>query len=480
MTIDGEHVADLAVVGAGPAGLAATVTALSHGLRVTFVDSGSQVGGQFWRHPPRGSALPEHPEQHHDLETYRSLCRHLEHYASIGRLRVLLEHDVWTAERSSEPLKFAIHAVDRSRPPTRACAITVRARAMLVATGAFDRPMPFEGWDLPGVYTAGALQALLKGGGVVAGGRVVVGGTGPFLLPVAVGLAQAGARVVAVCEASTAAAWLPRLGAVARVPGKLGEGAQYAAELIRRRIPVYQRHVVVRAHGTDRVEAVTVARVDSAGTRVAGTERTLEADAVGVGWGFVPRLDLALTLAAGVEAGSDGTEVLTVDSSQHTSVAGLFAAGEVTGIGGAALALAEGRIAGEAASAFLGALGASTARPRRVARDVVRHRAFAEAMSAAHPVPTDLLSALPDETLVCRCEEVDAGAVRSAMDGGARDARQVKQLTRAGMGWCQGRMCTAAVECLLGGRGGGVVERLVAAPVPLGALALRDSADDAM
>ena len=473
-----EGATDLVVVGAGPAGLAAAVTALSYGLRVTLLDSGAEVGGQFWRHPPRGSGLPEWPEQHHDLQTYRALRRHLDYHERGGRLRLMLGHHVWTAERPAHATDggmFTVHALDRSWAPGAERAGLVRGRAMLVATGAFDRPLPFPGWDLPGVYTAGALQALLKGNGVAAGSRVVVGGTGPFLLPVAVGLARAGARVAAVCEASAATAWLPHLGAAARVPAKLGEGAWYGAELARRRIPLLQRSAVVQAHGTDQVEAVTLMRIDSAGVAVPGSERTLEVDAVGVGWGFVPQLDLALTLAADVAPGSDGVETVTVDSAQDTTVPGLFAAGEVTGIGGATLALAEGRIAGEAASAYLRAEGArGPGVARRATRVVARHRAFAEGMARAHPVPAQILSGMPDDAVVCRCEEVTAEAVRSAIADGARGARQVKQLTRAGMGWCQGRICTPAVECLLGAGRGMAVERLVATPVPLGALAALD------
>ncbi len=171
----------------------------------------------------------------------------------------------------------------------------VRADAVLIATGAYDRQVPFPGWELPGVFAAGGAQALLKGHKVLPGKRIVVAGTGPFLLPVAAGLASAGARVVGVFEANDPIRFP---GLVARHPGKVVEALGYLAVLARHRIPLRTRHRVLAAHGDDELSAVTVARVDRSWRPVPGTARRLSCDTLAVGHGFTPQVELGLRWAA--------------------------------------------------------------------------------------------------------------------------------------------------------------------------------------
>ncbi|KPC76017.1 oxidase [Streptomyces sp. NRRL WC-3753] len=465
--------ADLVVVGAGPAGLAATATALSGGLRVVLVDSGTTVGGQYWRHPPEHArAAIATGDLHHGLRTYRALCRALAAHRAAGRLDLLLGHHAWSAVREGDD--FAVHAVDRRDAP-RETAVVLRAPRLLVATGAYDRQLPFPGWDLPGVLTAGGLQALLKGGGVAAGSRVALGGTGPFLLPVAAGLAARGVEVVAVCEAAHPRAWLRHPVPLLRNPGKWAEGAGYAATLARHRVPVRPRTAIVAAEGGARVSSVRIASLAPDGSPRPGTERRVEVDAVGVGWGFTPQLDLLVPLGCALTESADGNAVAAVDADQRTTVPGLYTAGETCGVGGAALAVNEGRLAARSVLADSGTDPVPANRPPTALRSAVaRQRAFARAIALAHPVPPAWPEWLTDGTVVCRCEEVTAGAVRAARADGAHDHRQVKQLTRAGMGWCQGRMCGPAVHCLTARgreRAYEPAERLVATPVTLGALA---------
>ena len=309
---------DLVVIGGGPAGMAAAATALAGGLRVTLLDSGRTLGGQYWRHPAPGS-VPTGDHLHHDLTTYRALVDVLDAHRVAGTLDLLLSHHVWTAVADEDG--FAVHVLDRSGTAGSEVAEVIRGRQLVIATGAFDRQLPFPGWDLPGVFTAGGLQALLKGNGVAAGSRVVVAGTGPFLLPVATAVADSGARVLAVCEANSPTRWGRRVGAVVRSPAKAIEGAGYAVALARHRIPVRTSTVVVAAHGQARLEAVTLAAVDGVGRVRPGTERRVVVDALGVGWGFVPQLDLAITLGCRLLEWVDGNHVAEVDAGQRSSVA---------------------------------------------------------------------------------------------------------------------------------------------------------------
>lgn len=469
---------DVAVVGAGPAGAAAAVTAVRSGARVVLVDGEARPGGQYWRHGPDGRMPAEH------LHQWRELSRRLDQALASGRLTHLARTRVWRVDA----VPSGGHRLETVRSdPSGDAAHAVEAAALVLAPGAHDRVLPFPGWDLPGVLTAGGAQALLKEHGVTAGARAVVAGTGPFLLPVAAALAEAGSRVLEVDEAGDGRGWARGWRAAAVSPRKLADGARYGALLARHRVPVHLRAAVVAAHGDDRVESVTVARLDERWRVVHGTEREVGCDVVAVSFGFVARLELALQAGCVTRPGPDGAPAVEVDAVGRTSVPGVLAAGELTGIGGADLALVQGAVTGAAAAAV--AAGREPAPPHpAVAARRERLAAFAAAMHQAHPVADGWTGWLTPDTIACRCEEVPVREVREAVtELGATDARTVKLLTRAGMGWCQGRMCSPAVAALVAETTGrpvdpyadtlGAAARPVAVPVPLGLLADPDDAD---
>ncbi|MFG2358879.1 NAD(P)/FAD-dependent oxidoreductase [Streptomyces sp. NPDC048521] len=453
----------LAVIGAGPAGLAGALAAAARGVHVTLLDAADQAGGQFYRQPAPALGARRPQALHHQWRTWERLRDGLDRHLATGRIRHLTDHHVWCAQRDPASASFSVHAL---RGPAQEEGVTVRADAVLIATGGYERALPFPGWTLPGVVTAGGAQAMLKGRLVLPGRTAVVAGTGPLLLPVATGLAAAGARVAALVESADPGAVLRRAPVLAAHPDKLAEGAWYAARLLRHGVPLVPRHAVVEAHGTDRLAAVTVAALDRDGRTTPGSARRIPCDTLAVGHGMLPHTDLAETLGCTLS----GTAV-RVDDEQRTDVPGVWAAGETTGIGGAALALAEGHIAGRSIAARL---HGTTPDPRRwsaAARARTRLRHFVAALDAVCVPPAGWADTVPDDTVVCRCEEVTAGEIRTAAGTlGASDLRTVKLLTRAGMGWCQGRMCAPAVAGLTGcplapGR------RPFARPVPLGVLA---------
>ncbi|MEU9031704.1 NAD(P)/FAD-dependent oxidoreductase [Streptomyces sp. NPDC048383] len=449
--------ADLAVVGAGPAGLAAAVTAADFGLRVTVLDAAERPGGQFYRHPAPGLGAARPQALHHGWRAFAGREAALRAHESAGRVAYLSFHHVWTVVPDAGA--WTLHAV---AGPGEEPAV-VHARAVLLATGAHERQLPFPGWTLPGVIGAGGAQAMLKGGLVLPGRRIVVAGSGPLLLAVAGSLAAAGATVPAVIEAGAYTAYAVHTGALLRNTGKLAEGATYGGALLRHRVRLRTRHAVTEAHGSDRVEAVTVARLDRDWRPLPGTSHRIPCDAVAVGHGLVPQLELATGLGCATLRSPDGTVALDLDEEQRTSVPGIWSAGETGGIGGAELALTEGEIAAHAI--------AGRPAPAVLARRRARLRAFAGAMAAAHRPGPGWTDWLDDGTDVCRCEEVPAGRIREAVgELGARDARTVKLLTRAGMGWCQGRMCGPAVAALAGEEPA-PDRRPLSCPVPLGQLA---------
>lgn len=475
---------DVAVIGAGPAGLAAAVAAASAAATVAVVDAEPVVGGQFWRHPAgngqRGAVTDgEVAGLHHDLRCYRRLRHDFDGHVATGRITHLARHEVWSVEQVPSPMapdpepalpartgpRYQVNAIlagSQGAPgPSGRHAVTVLARTLVLATGAYDLQVPFPGWDLPGVMTAGGVQSLLKGHGVLAGQRVVVAGTGPFLLSVASGLARSGATVAGVFEAAPLGRWAHELRALPAARSKMIEATGYAWDLARHRIGYHTGATVLRADGDDRLATVTVAPLDHSGNPVTTRSRPLPADVLAVGWGFAPQLELPLMLGCRTAAAPNGAAVVLVESDQQSTVPGVYAAGEISGIGGAALAVTEGEIAGTAAAVAVArgvdgphpnqappttagwpAEGIWDRRHRKLERRRAVLRAFADALHRVYPVPDCWIGQVREDTVVCRCEEVAARTIREVVErDGVTDARTAKLLVRPGMGWCQGRVC---------------------------------------
>lgn len=407
---------------------------------------------------------------------FRRLLRELERLRRDGLIDYRARREVWLITTEGAEHRIELRPTVALRGAERE---SVLAERLVLCPGGQDRQVPVPGWDLPGVMAAGGMQALLKGQHTLAGRRVVVAGTGPFLLPVATGLAEAGAEVAAVCEANTPSGWLRSVGAMAAVPGKIIEGAGYAARLARHRIPYRSRTIVGAIHGTDRVEAVRLDRIDKSGRVTETGIAELAVDAVGLGWGFTPALELIMMVGAGTELGADGSLITTVDAAQRSTVPGVYVAGEACGVGGAALAVVEGELA--ARTLLRDRDHTAAAAPAGLRRRIRRLRSFAVAMHRAHPVPAGWPGWCAADTVLCRCEEVTVGtATAAATELGAASARDQKLLTRCGMGWCQGRICGPAVAGLTARLAGrdvtgddlrGMAKRPFAVPVPLSELA---------
>lgn len=532
---------DVAVVGAGPAGLAAAVHAAEAGLSVVLIDAGHQPGGQFWRHADENassatghretaSSTPAEKsaegEGHHDWKRFSQLRARLYSAEESGAVAYWRNTQVWLIEGSAREDQVPEGTARRSRcttlrltptfddaaapddgsdtssltdsgtsSPAASVPDLVRATHVILCPGGYDRQLPVPGWELPGVMAAGGVQALLKGSGTAAGSVAVVGGTGPFLLPVATGLAKAGVKVAAICEANSPLGWLRQGAGAIRAPEKAGEGLEYAAALARHRIPYKVRTAVTSIHGTDRVEAVTISKVGSNGSPVPGSGRRIACDLVALGWGFSAQLELVMAAGAETEIDVDGSLVAIVDERMMSTVLGVSVAGEATGVGGAAMAVTEGELAALCVAAMNAAMDAtSTEDSQRAARiawltkDRARLRAFAVAMHRANPVPARWHEWLTPETTVCRCEEVSYGSLCEAHEQlGADDARSLKSFARPGMGWCQGRVCgyaTAGIAAHLAARPleaddlRAMSKRSLAAPISLGKLAALDFTTD--
>jgi NADPH-dependent 2,4-dienoyl-CoA reductase/sulfur reductase-like enzyme len=464
---------DLLVIGGGPAGLAAGAVAAGAGLTVGVVDERVTLGGQIYKQLGPGFQVHDAAALGRDYLRGRALIEAIEQSGARLMPRT-------SAVSIAGDTVVLLEQGARARP--------VSARRILLAPGAHDRPVVFPGWTLPGVITAGGAQSLVKTQRILPGRQIVFAGSGPLALAFPAQLIGYGANVSLVLEAGPAPGPrdVVRLLAAARGNTELlRDAARYRAQLVRARTPLRYRRIIVRAEGTDRVEAVVHARVDADWRVIPGSEQRVEADTLCVGYGFFPSVELVRL--AGCDLGYDesaGGPVAVRDEWMRTTVPGVAAAGDGTGVAGSYVAIAEGRIAALGVALDLGALSvdevAERARPERAT--LARKAAFAAALRGMHRVGPGIYELADEGTTVCRCESVSRATLDRAIDGTA-DINVVKGLTRVCMGLCQGRSCQRQVASMIARRHGRPIASIPLAtprfpvrPVPIGALA--EAAED--
>ncbi|WP_063842888.1 FAD-dependent oxidoreductase [Sphaerimonospora mesophila] len=444
--------ADVLVVGAGPAGLAAAARLAEAGLAVQVVDEQPAAGGQIWRRPPEG--LPEARPRRDPLRA-RLLAAARSAPGTTWRYSTLAWGVFDDADGGSGEHVVGVH--------DSAGTAEIRAPALVVTSGAYDLPAALPGWTLPGVMSAGGVQTLAKAGRLVPEGRIVLAGAHPLLPVVAAQLVAAGAEVVEVAMAGprpgVGAALLAAPGAVWGA-AKLAEGARALAALHRAGVPVRWSTLPRAILGTDAVEGVELADVD-ADWRPVGGVRTVDCDAVALCFGFLASAELARQAGCAVRwAPAEGGWVVEHDRWQESSVPGIFVAGEITGVAGAERAAAEGLLAALGVLRRLG-VPVDRAEERRARRDLARAGRFAAVVSRQFAPRLDALTRLADDdTLVCRCEEVTAGQVRRTLAEHpyVTTVNAAKLLTRCGMGPCQGRYCGVTLAHLVAEHTGRPVE----------------------
>jgi D-hydroxyproline dehydrogenase subunit alpha len=404
MTLKPRHT-EVLVVGAGPAGMASATAAANHGCKVLMLDDNPAAGGQIWR---KGSAAKPHSQ-----DTVQARA-----HAAFSKSGAEFLHGRRVVDAPEPGL---LHAVaDTADGPVQESFIWDR---LVLATGARERFLPFPGWTLPSVFGAGGLQALVKGGYSVEGKRVIVAGTGPLLLAVAVHLRQSGARVVSVLEQAPLSQLVPFAMGLWSHPAKIRQGIGYCAELATVPYRIGWWPTAVEKSGSGLVVHLTKGK------------RTLaeQCDLLACGFHLVPNTELAALLGCKFNG-----DFVDVNQQQQTSVAGVYCAGEPTGIAGLDAALVQGTIAGLAA----------TGHQKKIStlyHKSAKEHVFGQRMSTAFRLRPEVCSLSVSDTIVCRCEDVTFARLQ-----GHSSWTEAKLQTRCGMGPCQGRICGPAVQALFG------------------------------
>jgi len=394
---------DILIVGGGAAGMSAALAVTEHADRsVMVVDDNPHLGGQIWRAELGKTKSPD-------------AAKLIEAIAG-GKIRVVNDAQV-----------FGTAGPDQLLAETPDGRLEIQYSKLIIATGARERFLPFPGWTLPGVFGAGGLQALVKGGLNIADKRVVIAGTGPLLLAVADYLKTKGARVLLIAEQTSAAKIRRFARGLWRSPDKMLQAAAMRARLVG--IPYQTDCWVTRCTGPHEIKGGT--RTLTVTLMRRGRSRSLDCDHVACGFHLVPNTELASLLGCRV---ADG--FVSTDEFQRTSIDNISCAGEPTGIGGVESSLIEGRIAGLAAAGLES--DASRLFPQRE-----RTKRFTASLDRTFALRSELKRLATIDTIVCRCEDVTFGELTAFGNG-----REAKLQTRCGMGACQGRVCGAAAEFL--------------------------------
>ncbi len=460
---------DVAIIGAGAAGMTAAPALVAAGLKLVIIDEQMRWGGQILRQPPVQFTVSDWLKG----GSYRAVRRQLRTSESLADMSFLTATSVVGLFPAEHGFTLYLSSSDG--------VTSLTARRLLLAPGCYDLPAPLPGWTLPGVMTVGGIQAFIKAQLLLPGAEILLAGSHPLQLILARQIIAAGGRVKAVLFAQRWSAALRLLRQpllMAQNWRPLTDAALALLSLRRAGVDLRFNCTVLGASGTDRLTAVTVGPVPGPGQRDRVSSETLSCDLLGLGFGFLPQSELARL--AGAEAiWAAGGWAIRHDEWMQSSRPGLFVAGEITGVAGAAAAMLEGALAAQGILLDCGrqrpAEAARLARPwRRRHRQLTRFAALLAELADPDPVLERLVT--PD-TILCRCESIrarDIETVCAGLPGPVHDASAVKLACRIGMGLCQGRQCESSLLRLLSARQGdppglikGFTPRFPTKPVPI-------------
>lgn len=459
---------DCVIIGGGPAGVAAAGVAAKLGLRVAIVDERPTLGGQIYKRMGPGFLVQDARKVGKDYFRGEELIRDAAH----PNITLFLSTLVLTIEDK----KIVIAQGNQ-------LAQNITFKKLLIASGAYDRPVVFPGWTLPGVITAGAAQSLVKTQRVLPGERIFFAGSGPLALAFPAQLSQYGANIVGITEAAPRPGLQSILKITAAMFGNfdlLTDAARYQAHLLKNRIPMKYRRIIVSANGKDRLESVTHAKVDKNWKVIPGTEKTVVVDTLCIGYGFFPSIELFRLVGADLSYDeSRGGSVVNLDRWGSTTVPDIFGAGDGTGVSGSYVAIAQGKLTALQMAFEIGKISENERDALAVefSKLLRRRTKFQRAINFAYEIKTGIYDLAQDDTVICRCESVTLGKIRPLLESTA-DASVIKAYTRCGMGMCQGRNCQRQISALLAKEHGLKISdiaqstpRFPAKPISLGQIA---------
>lgn len=420
------------IVGSGPAGLAAADLLAGFGMRVLLADDNAMAGGQLLRRPGHTG---KHFKPFEPDRLKKKGLRLVDHI-NTGKVEFINGSQVLGIYPERVLLLETMQGQGR--------VMEFKADAIILATGSREKFLPFKGWTLPGVLSTGAAQILMKGSGILPARKMLIGGLGPLPLVLASEFATHGGKVTAVFDQSCTLDKLKIFASGRRGWSKIVEGAMHLGRLAVERVPVRQGTRIVKAAGKQHLESILIGRVDDRGRVVQGSEKSYPAATLAIGYGFSPNLELPQQAGCTVSHDVDrGGWHVNVSATMETSLPDIYAAGEATGIAGAGKSYIEGKIAGMQILYKNDRIGwrefEKQVRPLlRRQKQEIRYGRFLNRLCHVKP---GCYEDIPDDTIICRCEEITMGEIRRQLAGNFMTMNSIKKSTRITMGRCQGRIC---------------------------------------
>jgi bacterioferritin-associated ferredoxin len=431
--------ADIVIVGAGPAGLAAAAKAASLSARVLLLDENDKPGGRVLSHRCDTEQSALWLSQSERLDTLlAAVSRHKDN------IKIMHGVTVW----GKDPHGALLLSSNDANAPS-----TVKGDAYILANGALETIVPFPGWTLPGIFTLGGLNSLIRND-VIPGKRIVVAGTGPLLFALLDNLLARGCHIAALIQSVPLQKTLNNIGGVIAGLDKEKAGILYRCVkgIMARRIKHFQSHIVSGAIRQNDHLRVHVSPIDRQWKQKQDKGIKIETDILAVSYGLRPSIDLAHMVGCKIHYDTDlGYWRMLHDPMLETSQPRVFVAGDNSQVCGYAAAEQQGKLAAISAGMSLGltTLKAVRAEVRDLQQKIDRLRVFGRALDKlAQPGPA-LWDAITDDCIICRCESVTLADIKQAGSETVCDINDLKRRTRTGMGYCQGRYCGQIVNEML-------------------------------
>ena len=417
---------DVIVIGAGPSGVSSAINCAKKGLKVLIVDLNSNSGGQIYRAPPK---------------TYKSISKKLKENVIQKKLsdeikkfkiETAYNHTVWQVSPG-----FKVNAFNETST------IQWQSKSLIIATGTYEKIIPFEGWTIPGVIGLAACTVILKAHHFIPSKKIVLAGNGPLLMLVAYYVIQFGGKVDAIVDTSSKIDWIKSTLSLITNPKNFRDGIKWIFKIFITRIPIYSNSTVEKAFEVDGGINVKIRNLKT------GKAKNIISETIAIGHGLIPSTDITRLLRAEhIYDEQKGGWIAKVDRFLRSSVSGVYLAGDGAGISGALAATDKGLLASSALlydEKFISQKEFDH-NTYKILKKLDKYEVFAKAISKLNSTPKKLIESIDNGTVICRCEDITKSEILRAVDQGAKDINQIKSWTRLGMGPCQGRTCHYATS----------------------------------